>query len=95
MTATAINDHTIPHPDLAPLATRLTALEQRIRQTEADHAAVADAYHQRFRALYRHHQNRIEAHLQFHNDAIARQCIEQAVAEFDEVPASGELSNAR
>ena len=74
------------------LATRLTALEQRIRQIEADHAAVADAYHCRFRALYRHHQNRIEAHLQFHTDAVARQCIEQAIAEFDGVSASGETS---
>ena len=44
------------------LATRLTAIEKKIEQAEAEHAAVADAYHQRFRALYRHHQNRIEAH---------------------------------
>ena len=77
------------------LATRLTAIEKKIEQAEAEHAAVADAYYQRFRALYRHHQNRIEAHLQFHTDAIARQCIEQAIIEFDGVPASGELSNAR
>ena len=77
------------------LATRLAALEQRIRQAEEEHAAVADAYHKRFRALYRHHHSCLEAHLQFHNDTIARQCIEQAIAEFDGAATSGELCNAR